>query len=58
MNALDVYIKLSRAAEAVTTRINYHLKVENLTISQFGVLEAVYHLGPMYQKKFSKVTAT
>ena len=48
-SALDVYIKLSRAAEAVTTRINHHLKNEKLTISQFGLLEAIYHLGPMHQ---------
>ncbi|MEM7118663.1 MAG: MarR family transcriptional regulator [Chloroflexota bacterium] len=45
--ALDVYIKLSRAADAVTTRINHHLKAADLTISQFGVLEAIYHLGPL-----------
>jgi len=45
--ALDTYIKLSRAAEAVTTRINRHLGEHQLTVSQFGVLEALYHLGPM-----------
>lgn len=50
-SALDVYIKLSRAAEAVTTRINHHLKNERLTISQFGLLEAIYHLGPMHQNQ-------
>ncbi len=47
--ALDVYIKLSRAANAVTGRINAHLAGVNLTISQFGVLESLYHLGPMHQ---------
>lgn len=47
MLALNVYIKLSRAAEATTNRINAHLHDHNLTISQFGVLEALYHLGPM-----------
>jgi MarR family 2-MHQ and catechol resistance regulon transcriptional repressor len=45
--ALDSYIKLSRAHETVTARINAHLHDYNLTISQFGVLEAIYHLGPM-----------
>ncbi len=45
--ALDVYIKLSRAADSVTQRINHHLREVDLTISQFGVLEALYHLGPM-----------
>ena len=45
--ALDAYIKLARAAESVSLRINDHLREYNLTISQFGVLEALYHLGPM-----------
>lgn len=47
VNALNAYIKLSRAAEAVETSINQHLKDHQLTTSQFGVLEAIYHLGPM-----------
>ncbi|MCO5184116.1 MAG: MarR family transcriptional regulator [Anaerolineae bacterium] len=50
-NALDVYIKLERAAAAVSERINRHLGDHNLTISQFGVLEALYHLGPMHQNQ-------
>ena len=54
ISALDAYIKLSRAAEAVTTRINRHLKAENLTISQFGVLEAIHHLGPMHQHRLGQ----
>ncbi|HSN75009.1 MAG TPA: MarR family transcriptional regulator [Anaerolineae bacterium] len=49
IRALDVYIKLSRAADAVTQRINRHLKEDGLTVSQFGVLEALYHMGPMCQ---------
>ena len=47
VSALNVYIKLSRAAEAVEAVINQHLKDHHLTTSQFGVLEALYHLGPM-----------
>lgn len=45
--ALDCYIKLFRAAESVGQRINAHLREHDLTTSQFGVLEALYHLGPM-----------
>ncbi|UCC52925.1 MAG: MarR family transcriptional regulator [Anaerolineaceae bacterium] len=45
--ALDCYIKLSRATESVTQRINAHLRDHDLTVSQFGALEALYHLGPM-----------
>jgi MarR family 2-MHQ and catechol resistance regulon transcriptional repressor len=44
--ALDAYIKLSRAAEAVNVYVNAHLRDYQLTVSQFGVLEAIYHLGP------------
>ena len=45
--ALDAYIKLSRAAEAVNGRVNGHLHQHGLTTSQFGVLEALYYRGPM-----------
>jgi MarR family 2-MHQ and catechol resistance regulon transcriptional repressor len=47
IGALDVFIKLTRAAEAVNTYVNAHLRDYHLTVSQFGVLEALYHLGPM-----------
>lgn len=47
IRALDSYIKLSRAAEAVGQRINGHLQAYDLTTSQFGALEALYFLGPM-----------
>lgn len=47
ITALDTYIKLSRAAESVTQRINGHLRSQGLTISQFGVLEALFHLGSL-----------
>jgi MarR family 2-MHQ and catechol resistance regulon transcriptional repressor len=47
IRALDAYIKLSRSSEAVESQINAHLKDHALTTSQFGVLEALYHLGSM-----------
>jgi len=53
-NVLDVYIKLSRAAESVGGRINAHLREYKLTDSQFGVLEAIYHLGPLHQNQLAK----
>ena len=52
--ALDVFIKLSRAADAVETRINCHLAKAGLTVSQFGVLEALHHLGPMCQRDIAR----
>jgi MarR family 2-MHQ and catechol resistance regulon transcriptional repressor len=48
-DALNVYVKLMRASNIATSRIHRHLKDDNLTVSQFGVLEALYHLGPLSQ---------
>lgn len=54
IRALNLYIKLTRAAEAVNARVNQHLADVNLTVSQFGVLEALFHLGPMCQKDLAQ----
>lgn len=45
--ALDVYIKLLRAAESVAGRTDGPMTAAGLTPSQFGVLETLYHLGPL-----------
>jgi len=47
--ALDSYIKLSRAADSINSRLNNSPSMQELTISQFGVLEALVHLGPLCQ---------
>ena len=47
IQALNAYIKLSRAAESTENSINQHLRDYDLTASQFGVLEALFHLGQM-----------
>lgn len=47
---LDAFIKLMRASESINNRLNRHLADVDLTISQFGVLEALLHLGPLNQK--------
>jgi MarR family 2-MHQ and catechol resistance regulon transcriptional repressor len=39
-----------RAAESVTSRVHRVLSAPKLTISQFGVLEALYHKGPLCQR--------
>lgn len=52
--ALKTYVKLMRAAESVTARIHRNLKSSGLTLSQFGVLEALNHLGPLSQKDISR----
>ena len=49
VKALSAYVKLMRAAEFLTVRIHRNLADVNLTISQFGTLKALYHLGPMTQ---------
>ncbi len=52
--ALDTYVKLMRATEAVTSRAHRQLATVGLTFSQFGVLEALYHLGPMSQREIGQ----
>lgn len=52
--ALGAYTKLVRAAESVTSRLQGHLNEANLTFSQFGTLEALYHLGPLCQKELGE----
>jgi MarR family 2-MHQ and catechol resistance regulon transcriptional repressor len=45
--ALDTFIKLVRAAESLGARLQQCGTLEDLTGSQFGVLETLYHLGPL-----------
>ena len=48
--ALNSYTKLMRAAETVTGRVSRTMSAAGLTISQFGVLEALHHKGPLCQR--------
>ncbi|MCM0084137.1 MarR family transcriptional regulator [Geomonas sp. Red32] len=48
--ALNTYTKLMRAAESVTARTSRVMTGANLTVSQFGVLEALFHKGPLCQR--------
>lgn len=47
--ALDTWIKLTRAVDSLNSRLNQHGTLGGLTESQFGVLEAICHLGPLPQ---------
>lgn len=47
--ALDTFIKLSRASESFDARLARLSTLEELTITQFAVLEALYHLGALSQ---------
>ena len=49
-SALNSYTKLMRAAESITGRTSRVMAEAGLTISQFGVLEALYHKGPLCQR--------
>jgi MarR family 2-MHQ and catechol resistance regulon transcriptional repressor len=51
---LSTYIKLLRAAESVSVRAHRHLQREKLSFSQFGALEALYHLGPLVQRDLAE----
>jgi MarR family 2-MHQ and catechol resistance regulon transcriptional repressor len=48
--ALNAFIKLVRSALSVSGRVESSFSEIGLSVSQFGALEALYHLGPLYQK--------
>lgn len=43
-----------RAADSVTTRAHVGLSRLGLTVSQFGALEAIHHLGPLCQRDLAE----
>jgi MarR family 2-MHQ and catechol resistance regulon transcriptional repressor len=45
--ALATYVRLMRAANTARMHASRQLEGTGLTLSQFAVLEALYHLGPM-----------
>lgn len=50
--ALDTFVKLRRAVNSLSAGLNPELqRGGGLTESQFGVLEALWHLGPMPQAR-------
>ncbi len=51
--ALNVFIKLTRATESVISRLS-EIATHELTVSQFGTLETLYHLGPLCQGEIGK----
>ncbi len=50
--ALDAYIKLMRAADSITARAHLILPA-GVTLTQFAALEALYHLGPLFQSELA-----
>ena len=47
VRALDALIKLVRCTGSLQTRLEIGIREEGFTQSQFGVLEALLHLGPL-----------
>lgn len=47
MRTLDTFIKLTRCTNSLLARLAGRNTIGDLTYSQFAVLEALYHLGPM-----------
>ncbi len=56
--ALDTYIKLMRAANSMTARLSGLMKQHGLTPSQFGLLEVLYHRGPLCQRELGRKLLT
>lgn len=51
---VKTFVKFMRGADSLSARVHAHLAEYNLTVSQFGVLEALYHLGNMCQRDIGK----
>ena len=51
--ALNTFIKLTRATDSLVSRLSRCEAFSDLTPRQFGVLESLYHLGPMRQGEIS-----
>ncbi|MEO8681048.1 MAG: MarR family transcriptional regulator [Vicinamibacterales bacterium] len=49
VRALNAFIKLMRATDSISAELSRHVGEAGLTLGQFGVLEALLHLGPMSQ---------
>ncbi len=51
---LDTFIKLTRCTNAILARLSERATIDDLTPSQFAVLEALYHLGSLTQGEISR----
>jgi MarR family 2-MHQ and catechol resistance regulon transcriptional repressor len=58
VRALDAYIKLMRCANSVQGRLDRRLTRLGLTDNQFGILEALLHLGPVAQHELGRALFT
>ena len=54
VRALNAYINLARAFDSIAGKVSTKLDATGMTMAQFGILEAIYHLGPMCQKTLAE----
>jgi MarR family 2-MHQ and catechol resistance regulon transcriptional repressor len=54
IEALSAFINLMRASDSVATVLQKDFDENELTTSQFGVLEALFHLGPLFQGELAQ----
>lgn len=54
VRSLNAFINLMRAAGTLLARQQGPLAERGLTVGQFGVLEALYHLGPLRQNELAR----
>lgn len=47
IRTLNTFIKLTRCVDSLLARVAARNTIGDLTFSQFGVLETLYHLGPL-----------
>lgn len=53
-SALSTFINLVRATDSLHSRLAPTISETGLTDSQFGILEALLHLGPLCQRELGK----
>ncbi|MCX7835533.1 MAG: MarR family transcriptional regulator [bacterium] len=54
VTVLNVFIKLTRSTESLFQYLSIKLKRYGITEAQFGVLEMLYHLGPLQQNQIAR----
>jgi len=45
--ALKLFVVLTRASNALHRKLNERIDLHDLTLTEFGILEALYHKGPL-----------
>lgn len=56
--ALRAYVKLFRASHAILARVEPGLAAQGLTATQLGVLEVIWHQGPLTQGELGRKVLT